>query len=164
MRLKKAKYRRPFLLLETLIAVAMIGICSTYLISTPIKVYQNHLEDLKKIELSRIAENLFTHIQYQLKKNHPWNTLKEDSETIYPLEMISLNIHPIFNMTYQCGYTLRIKKTKEGQGDTTYRLLECVVYITPSRSLCSWDKIPSSAIFKYSYLILVSGAPARKVI
>lgn len=164
MSFKKVKRRHSFLLLETLLAVAMIGLCSSYLISTPMKVYQNHLEDFKKIELERIAHHLFLDIQYHLKEKHPWNTLTEEARHIYPLDSFTLNIPSVFNIRYQCGYTLRVKTTKEGENETTYKLLECVVCFAPLHNHGCWEGVADSVIMKFPYLIFTSAAPLRKAV
>ena len=147
--------RRSFLLLETLLAIAMIGICSSYVISAPMKVYQNHLESLKKIELERIADTLFVKIQHHLKETHSWDSLTEKQSNPFNLDPIQLTISPILSADYTCSYTLRVKRAKEGQGGTFYKLLECVIHMTPSGA---------SKDFKCSYLIFISGSPARQVI
>lgn len=156
MRFKIIKYRFrkrcPFLLLETLFAIALIGFASTFLLSTPVRIYQKHLEDLKDIELARIADTLFISIQAELKDKHPWNSLKNQPNHLFSLEDVSLKIDSIINTTYQCGYKLWIKKEKEGQGDCIYRLLRCVIYFA------SDHKKPK----KFSYLIFVSASPQRK--
>lgn len=167
MHCKIKKQRRPFLLLETLLAVAMIGLCSSFLLSTPMKVYQRHLEDLKKMELSRIADNLFTSLQFELKQKHPWNSLKEDKGELLLLDDISLKIDTIININYKCAYQLWIRNSKEGPGDTTYRLLGCTLYFSPEASDFSWEKILNSKkrkLQKFSYLIFTSASPQTKVI
>jgi hypothetical protein len=164
MSFKKAKRRHSFLLLEMLLAVAMIGLCSSYLISTPMKVYQKHLEDFKKIELERIANHLFLDVQYHLKERHPWNTLTEEARQIYPLDSLALTIPSVVHIEYQCGYMLRVKTSKEGENETTYKLLECVVCFAPLHNHGCWEGVADSSIMKFSYLIFTSAAPSRKVV
>lgn len=167
MRHKSTKYRRPFLLLETLLAVAMIGLSSSFLLSTPMKVYQRHLEDLKKIELSRIADNIFVSLQFELKQKHPWSSLKEEPGDVISLDPISLKIDTSMNATYNCGYQLWVKKTKEGAENTTYRLLGCTLYFAQETKDFSWEKVLKSKrknSLKFSYLIFTSGSPQSKVI
>lgn len=167
MNYKIRKYRRSFLLLETLLAVAMIALCSSFFLSTPMKVYEKHLEDLKKMELSRISDNFFISLQSDLKQKHPWNSLKEDKSEMLPLENISLKIDTIINTTYKCAYQLWIKNTKEGPANTTYRLLGCTLYFSAETSDFSWEKILNSkkkSPQKFSYLIFTSGSPETKVI
>lgn len=159
MRFNIPSRKRPFLLLETLLAVAMIGLCSTYLIATPIKIYRRHLEDLKKIELGRIADTLFIQIQYSLTEKHPWDSFNSKTEHVYSLEPLCLRVGSVLNTTYQCGYTLREKKSKEGRNHIIYKLVECVLYMTPSHKDFSWENTPSSHIYTYPYLIFTSATP-----
>lgn len=160
-------HRRPFLLLETLLAVAMIALCSSFFLSTPMKVYQKHLEDLKKMELSRIADNLFISLQYELKHTHRWDSFKEEKGKPFPLETISLKIDTIMNTQYKCCYQLWIKNTKEGPGESTYRLLGCTFYFSPETPTFSWEKIltsKKSSSHKFSYLIFTSASPKTKAV
>jgi hypothetical protein len=159
--------KKSFILLETLIAVAMIGLCSSFFLSTPIKTYQRYLEDFKKIELSRIANHHFLSLQCELKEKHPWSSLKEEKETFFPLETVQVSLNASTVITYECGYQLRVKQTKEGPGDSFYKLLECIFYFSPSTEHFSWEKALESKkkdLKKFSYVIFISGAPKRKAI
>ena len=148
----RLRKRCPFLLLEILFAIALIVLASSFLLSTPLKIYQKHLEDLKEVELARIANHLFISIQAQLKDKHPWNSLKNQPSELFPLSDISLNIDSVLNTTYQCGYKLWIKKEKEGQGECIYRLLRCSIYFS------SGKQKPK----KFSYLIFTSASPQKR--
>jgi len=156
MRARCPSYKRSFLLLETLLAVAMVGLCSSWLIASPIKLYQRHLEDLKKIELSTYADHLFLRIQETLKERHPWKSLTAEESAVFPLETLLINIPPILDLSYACGYTLREKRSKEGLQHLHYKLIECTLYMTPSHPHFSWNAAALSKAYTCSYLLFVS--------
>lgn len=144
--------KRPFLLLEVLLAVAIIGVGSTYLISAPTKVYQKHLAQLKTLELNHRADVLFIHIQHTLSSKHPWKTLNESK--LHRLDDLVIEIPFIFSERYACGYRIQEKKNKEGRDGTLYKLLECTIYASP-HSL-EESTLSSSKVHQFRYFILTS--------
>ncbi|MEI8300397.1 MAG: hypothetical protein WCG10_02125 [Chlamydiota bacterium] len=158
--------RRPFLLLETLIALAMIGICSGFFLATPTKIYHKHLEDLQSIELARASKNIFIQIQHSLKQNHPWDTLKKDSTNIFSLHDFPIQCGSLIQNTYKVGYKLWVKKEKEGDDGSIYKLIECRIYFASESGFTSWEKTFSkkNQPLYFSYKIFISFSPKIKAI
>lgn len=68
--------KRPFVLLEILIALLIVMLCLSPLIREPLKHYQTEMQSLEELEKQRIADWTFTEIQEQLLKNEiPWDQL-----------------------------------------------------------------------------------------
>ena len=68
--------KRPFILLEILIACALLGLCAIPLMSKPIHLYKGELEGLRKMEKERLADLAFIEVKEALLRNEiPWNSL-----------------------------------------------------------------------------------------
>lgn len=154
--------RRPFLLLETLIALAMIGICSGFFLTIPTKIYRKHVKDLQSLELSRNAQNIFIQIQHHLKQNHPWDTLKKEPTNIFTLDDLSIHYGSLLQNTYKVGYKLWVKKEKEGEDHSIYKLIQCNIYFATASDFTSWEKSLSKKNQPphFSYRIFTSCTPA----
>lgn len=76
--------RRPFLLLEVLIALAIVILCAYPLLSTHFFIYKTEKKFATTAEVHRLVNSVFGYIVEQLYANKiPWKDLLE--QTIYPL-------------------------------------------------------------------------------
>lgn len=152
------KRKKPFILLELLIAMSLISLCSTLLVSTPAKLYKKNLEQLYSLELSRLADNLSFQIQLDLPKLHPWDSLEKGDKELHPLQEIQVRLASSVKRSYKCAYRISLQREKEGPQNTFYRLVRCNLYFYENTPFSSWQKIFSSeekpfAAFKYNFFI-----------
>jgi len=156
--------RRPFLLLEMLLAVAIIGLSSTWLIASPVKIYEKHLRDLKLIELSHIADVVFLKIQCSLHEKHPWESLVKDSCELHDLADVMIHLPSIFSEKYFCKYQLREKRGKEGRDGSLYKLVECIIYAAPSLHLLEKPSLHSAKVHSFRYLIFTKASKTKQFV
>lgn len=67
--------KRPFLLLELLIAITLFLFCAPYFIKDPLLLLYHEMHSLERMELQRMAENSFARIKADLYKQEVvWNS------------------------------------------------------------------------------------------
>jgi len=68
--------KKPFLLLEVLLALTLVILCAVPLVRQPLKLYKNEMAYLEKMERERLADWTFTEIKEILLKNGiPWEKI-----------------------------------------------------------------------------------------
>lgn len=159
------KKKRPFLLLEVLLAVGLIGACSQVFFETPAKAYQKQIKAIKEIELSRASFSLYTDLLCTLSKNHSWDTLK-DKNTFHPLDhKIGVCLEPHLQGTFDSAYTFHLKKQKEGENNVVFALLEIKFYFKEEAETKSFEELASlksSKLRSYTFCTLVSNSPKKR--
>jgi hypothetical protein len=136
--------KNNFLLLEILIAISLISICSIPLSRIPLSFLRNELKTLETIECERIAENTFCEIsQNLLKEKQPWNKIVNEQKKanlikLKPLELCIDNFYTKEVKRY-CKLWKKEKTTPTG----TYRLIKIRIFLFPK----GWKKP-----IKYFYL------------
>ncbi len=112
----------PMIMLELILAVALIGISSGVIIGTPSKVFTKELSLLYELEIERESENLFANLLIDLKNRHNFDSLSSEKK-IYPLHPITLNIGDLANQKIGLSYKLWARSTKESNNQTFYKLM-----------------------------------------
>ena len=80
--------KKPFILIEVLIAFSFVLLCIVPLIRQPLKFYQNQINTLEKMELERLADWTFTEVKEILLKNSiPWGKIPEKHATTGPFQL-----------------------------------------------------------------------------
>jgi len=110
--------RRPFILVELLICVAILSLCAVPLLGYPYFSYRKQKEQLLKIEKQRQAEVLF----YDLLRNfdHKWESISFDYKNKTYLDPLVLEIEGLGTTTLYPHYHLYVhpnaKATKTNKG------------------------------------------------
>lgn len=116
--------KRPFLLLEVLIALFIVSLCLAPLIQRPIQAYLQEKALLIDIEVERLADWTFAEVKEKCIKNEiPWSKIPYPGTSSPPLPLppIALNLpgkDPIFLerwVSFRCGK----------QGEKTSQKGEC---------------------------------------
>ena len=72
--------KKPYLLLETLIAIALLALCAVPILETPFRLFQKELSLLEDIELERLADIVFSEAYAKLcQRQWNWIELSEAS-------------------------------------------------------------------------------------
>ncbi len=90
-----SKIKRPSLLLEILLAFALLALFIVPLIKAPLETYQRQMNALKEGEKQRLADIAFAEIKLQLLNHQiPWKELpgKKDPPKIIDLSQTALQI------------------------------------------------------------------------
>ncbi|MBM3192211.1 MAG: type II secretion system protein [Chlamydiae bacterium] len=153
--------RRSFLLLEMLIALAILGLGAGFFIKIPVWMYKGQLQNLQQLELAREAPNLFIQIEQALKTSHPWSSLQQQRSPVFPLDDFIISYKGFLNATYKVGYTLQIKAENSENPLPHYRLLECKIYFAKADTFSSWEKLftQKGKLTSFSYKIFISFVP-----
>ena len=84
--MKKHSFKkRPFILLEILIAVALVTLCAIPLIRNPVYFYKKEMKNLEELALLRLENEAVLEIKQKLFKNEiPWDefSIRDKQETI----------------------------------------------------------------------------------
>ncbi|MCH9630170.1 MAG: hypothetical protein S4CHLAM37_01640 [Chlamydiia bacterium] len=160
------KTKRPMILLEVLIAIALIGLCSGVFFGTPAKVYQRQIKAIKELELARASSTIFIKLLPELKKNHKWEDVTRKKDTFFPVgEKVHISYSPLMKGCYDAAYRIKVRKEKEGENDTTYRLLEVELFFKEEGDTRDFTKVHNDKKYKnlhFTYNTFVSKAPKKR--
>lgn len=122
------KKRRPFLLLEVLIALAIVSLCAIPLIAPNLWLIKAEKEFLQTIENDRIAHLIFLHVVENLYNNvYSWENLKNNEEIPFSLESIPAIPE---NWPFEVTVRSKVAQSKTGLTDEhSFNLLEITITI-----------------------------------
>lgn len=150
--------KKPFILLEILIAIGLIALCAVPLIVRPLQLYQKEMNFLWEIEAERLADWTFSEIKEKLLKNEiPWKKLpdKKKGKETFTLPDAFISLPEGQKKKVQRKFTLKCKREREGLKEEIYRMYEVKIYFTPK--LISQKKKQ-----KYLYRVLIQKLPLPK--
>lgn len=125
--MKKLVRKSPFLLMEVMIGLSLILLCSVFLFSLPASKVKKGIETIKEIELERYSELAWQEIILGLQKNFNWEELglrkgKSSQRTLSPLQLSLQGITANYSRTYRV-YAKRNRSSKQAD----YRLIRCEI-------------------------------------
>jgi hypothetical protein len=129
--------KRPFLLLEILIALMLVILCAIPLAIEPLRLYRSEMKLLAEIEGERLADWTFSEIKEKLLRNDiPWEDLPLENKAprSYPLEPSDIHIPGRSKKQIQRSFTLTCQRQKEGLQGEIYRIFDVDIYFTPRLS------------------------------
>ena len=127
---------RPFILIELLIAFALVSASALPFIRYPLQHLSREIDALFQMELSREAEKAFADVQIALLQNKiPPSFLEKPKFQIYQKETQEISLTPRLARRFERVIKLKPesqKKTNEGE---EFTLLKVVVsFFPPSKS------------------------------
>lgn len=128
--------KRPFLLLEILIAFTLVTICAIPLVKQPLKLYKGEIEYLKKMEQERLADWTFTEIEELLLKNAiPWEEIpgKDVTTSPFPLPSVTLEIPRCKPKIIERSFVLNGRGEKVGSNNEIYRQIGVLVFLNKQK-------------------------------
>jgi hypothetical protein len=143
--------KRPSLLLEILLACALLAAAAGPLMRKPIELYQRQMKALKEVEKQRLADLSFAEVKVNLLTHQiPWKKLpsKEVKQKLYPLAPVKMNIPYCSAQSIERRAILKLRREKIGMRGEIIRLLEIEIQFEPQKN----DPSPT----KYVYQALVS--------
>lgn len=151
MRSHVVKQKHPFLLLEVIISFALVVLCVTPLMQSPINAYRALLAQLEKLECDRIAAYTFSEIKLLLLENEiPW-THMPDKISQAPHRLLQppshLQIPGLYSKQVFRSYQIWVEKEKEGSQREIYRILGLRITLIPK------SQTAHSKPLKYNYLL-----------
>jgi hypothetical protein len=125
--------KRSFVLLEIIIAFSLVGLCIVPLVRQPLKLYQNEMQFLEKMELERLADWTFTEIKERLLKNEiPWGELprgKKQRTAPYPLPPVKIEIPSCKTKEVKRNFVLEGRGEKKGSKNQDILQIGVFVYL-----------------------------------
>jgi hypothetical protein len=136
--------KRPFILLEVLIALLLVILCVAPLAKIPLTHYRSELKALEKLEKSRAADWAFTEVLEQILKNEiPWKDFPEKGKTSprrsLPPAVISLPGQAPKQVPLALSF--RCTAEKEGLNGEIYKNLEVRIHILNDQTKYSFRLI-----------------------
>ena len=129
--------KRPFVLLEILVALTLVALCAIPLIIKPIRIYRSEMRLLEEGEGERLADWTFSEIKEQLLQNMiPWEKLPSFQQTTEPflLKPVSIFIPGRAPKEIRRSFTLYGKGEKAGEDGEVYRMLYVKIAFDPQLS------------------------------
>ncbi len=126
--------KRPFVLLEVLIALLLVMVCIVPLLRAPILQYRTEIGLIERLEKERVADWTFTEIQEQLLKNEiAWKDLPEKKKATRRWELPPAEIQiPGCSPQWVSRFvSLKCELEKEGLHGEQYKRLLLRVYFSP---------------------------------
>lgn len=149
------KTKRPYLLLELLIAFTIVSGCILPLVSNPLRFFRSEIRSLQRMELERLAEVSFASIKTSLYKNEiPWQDLVDDKyeESPYIKDRVCIPLGTKIKRDYERIITFKVKKHEEGRDLEDCLLLNTRVKFIPLSN--------TKAELKFSQKFFAIKAPA----
>jgi len=126
------KTKRHFILIEVLIAIALISVFSIPLIRNPIYFCKSQIKSLEKIECERLADLAFLDIKIGIyKKEISVNNLENRVEDAIKIPFKSYFLDSLQNKEIKSFYKLNSHQTKETPNNEIYKIVKIKLYLQP---------------------------------
>ncbi len=127
--------KRNFLLLEVLLAVALVAVFAAPLMRWPIKHYRAQINRLESFECQRVADWTFSEIkEFLLKEGIQWEKLPgKEQEITRTLPDAKLLIPHLPARSVHRSYTLKCKGEKQGIRGEIFRIYRVEVLVGPKK-------------------------------
>jgi hypothetical protein len=139
--------KRPSLLLEILLACALLAAAAGPLMRKPIELYRTQMRALKEVEKQRLADLAFAEVKVDLLTHQiPWKKLpsKDMKQKIYPLAPVKMNIPYCSTESIERKAILKLRREKIGMRGEIVRLLEIEIQFEPQKN----EPSPTKYIYK----------------
>lgn len=142
------KNKRPFLLLEVLIALFIVVVCISPLLTSQVFMYKVERQFLHKLELDRVANIVFTDILKNLYEKNEifWSDIQDNKKFTYDPQRNPKNGIPS-HFPYHITYSVGMTKYRKPKDKPTNFLVLLTITITPS------DKSQNPNIYHYKVFI-----------
>jgi hypothetical protein len=130
--------KHSFLLLEVLLAIAVVSLFAAPLMHWPIEHYQSQIRRLEHFEYQRIADWTFSEIkEFLLKEGIPWEKLPAKKQTLtLPLSDAPLVLPRFPGRFVHRSYLLDCRGEKEGIHGEIFRIYQVKVFINEKNKFC----------------------------
>lgn len=117
--------KKPYLLLELLIAFTIVALCAVPFVRTPVNVFETEMRSLEKMTLQRQVELDFASVKEELYKNQiAWKILmREKAAAETHVSIITLSMGKDFKRDYERTRALYAKTVEEGRNNEEHALL-----------------------------------------
>ncbi len=134
LQLALVRKKRPFILLEILLALTLVSLCAIPLIVKPVQAYRFEMKALEEVEGERLADWTFSEIKEEMLQHKiPWEKLPSLNETAgpFPLDPGSIQVPGRQPKQIKRSFTIFGKGEKQGIAGQTYRMLYVKIAFDP---------------------------------
>jgi hypothetical protein len=146
--------KKPFILIESLLAIGIIGLTLSYLLQSPAKLFKKNIELLCDMELSRESQRLFFSLERLFKEKHSFLSLSKEPKKFF-LNDLNIELTSSFQRNYQCWYEVSITKDSLTEDKT-----HCLLLKISLNFQSDFDKKPH----KYIYYLTAMHSPKSKTL
>jgi hypothetical protein len=126
------KKKRHFLLIEILIALALISLFSFPLLRNPIYFCISQINSLQKIECERMAELTFLEIKLSfLKKEINLKNIPREEKEALEIPLRPYYLDTLKNKEVQRSFKIYSKKEKVSKNDQVFKLVNVTILLQP---------------------------------
>lgn len=148
--------KRPYLLLELLIAFALLTTCLLPLTQNPLTMVGQERKMLEELELARIADLMFADVKYRLYTNKiSYEELTKWEEKQEP--PLKLEIGKNYTKEFKREIRLRSKKINKGKAGEEIRIVNVHIVFVDRK------KKENQHTTKFKYKVFVQCAPPNAV-
>ncbi len=153
--MKKIKSKRHYLLLEVMIALAIIVMCVLPLMYPHVSMLQAQKRFIKKIELDHVVSLLYAKMYEQLQRNEiPWSKIEEKGlNDIDQQQLKELNHNK--PLPYTGTYKFAEKHKSNPENPLSTSLVTLTFYFTP-KDLPKKQDVEFPELLTYEYKIFVA--------
>lgn len=123
--------RKPFVLLEILIAIALVALFALPLSFNPTRTILKQVDLLEEMECERIADLSFAEVKEILLKNElSWDEIGAGKGKKYPLPQKFIHLKGFSKKAVDRRFSFQVKHEKEGVQGATLRHLIITIDLT----------------------------------
>jgi hypothetical protein len=127
--------KRSFLLLEVLLAIAVVALFAAPLMRWPIKHYQSQINRLEEFEYQRIADWTFSIKELLLKEGIAWSKLPTKGHTLTrPLSDVKRFIPQLPDRSVRRSFSLKCNGEKKGTHGEIFRIYYIEITMDSNKS------------------------------
>lgn len=130
--------KKPFLLVEVLIAFSLVALCIVPLVRSPLQMLKNERSKLEEAEKQRLADWAFSEAKEMLLKHEiPSNQIPKMGETTgpFPLPDQKIKLPGVKEKPISCHFTLYGKGKREGPQGQDYRMIYLTIVLDTKKYL-----------------------------
>jgi hypothetical protein len=123
--------RKPYLLLELLIAFTLVALCALPLVHDPLHSLRSEIQIFEKVELERLAEVSFADLKAELYRNEiPWEAFDTSKYKLHKQDSVRIQLKGVCERTYLRSYYLSTKYHKKAADQEDHRIVNIKIAFT----------------------------------
>jgi hypothetical protein len=123
--------RKPYLLLELLIAFTLVALCAVPLVRDPLHSLRSEIRTFEKMELERLSEVSFADIKAELYRNEiPWKTFETNTYQFFRQDSVRIQLKGVCENTYLRSYYISTRYKKEAADQEDHRIVNIKITFT----------------------------------
>jgi hypothetical protein len=145
--------KKPYLLLELIIALTLVLLCALPLVHAPLSLVKGEIQAFARMEAIRLSDLAFAEVLAKLYRNEiSWDLIAKGEPVLFQKEM-STQVEGICKQTFLCTSTLRSMQKKEGKNQEDLRLVKITISFETKNKLWQVRSDPHKIDFVYEVFV-----------